>query len=271
MIQVRLTDAVLPGNFGIGNAAREKDVPVSGPGGEIRAASFRGGGTIGGGEPHGHAAGQDAMFGAVRFADADIAPVVAGIRAREAIDVEHPLIVGRPTGAEEEVSWLALDFLAISAGQVAGPNLIAFGRGQMKGDPLTVVAETESVGQAFTRLGKVADAGAVEIHADDLSDLVLHDLHEKAVVADKQCRSFKGSDAVLGAEFFQRAADQIVDPDVRRCLSVVLVERPSRSVAARFHAQKDDAASVREQRTGLPGGLIGDVEVKSTSVRCRRS
>ena len=49
---------------------------------------------------------------------------------------------------------------------------------------------------------------------------------------------------------------------MRRGLRVILAERPPWAVAAGFHAQEEDAASVGEDRSGLPGGLVGLVELE---------
>ena len=53
-----------------------------------------------------------------------------------------------------------------------------------------------------------------------------------------------------------------MNPEVRRGLRVILVERPPGAVAPGLHAQKDHATAVGEDRPGLPGGLAGLVELE---------
>ena len=53
-----------------------------------------------------------------------------------------------------------------------------------------------------------------------------------------------------------------MNPDVRRGLRVILVERPAGAVATGFHAQEEKSAAIGEDASGLPGGLTGLVELE---------
>ena len=57
---------------------------------------------------------------------------------------------------------------------------------------------------------------------------------------------------------------QVVDPQMGRGLCVKRLERASRSVPAFFHAEKENAPSVRKEGGGLPGDLIGHVEIETS-------
>lgn len=262
VVEIGLADAVLPGDDGSRKAAGEEDFSVTRPLKKIGTGSAGFGGAVGGGEPHLHTGGESAIFGAIAFADADIGSVVTGIGGGNAIGVEEPLIIGRPTGSEEEMAGFGLDELTMVALKIAGPDLITLGRGEVVGDAFAIVAEAEAVGETFAGSGEITGVCAVEIHADDATDAILDDLHEEAIFADEEGGGFEGGDAVFGADFLKGACFEIVDPGVGGSLGVVFVEGFSGAVAARFHAEEEDAVSIREEGTGLPGGLIGDVEIE---------
>lgn len=146
--------------------------------------------------------------------------------------------------------------------EIAGPDLIALGGGEVIGDAFAIVAEVEAVREAFAGSGEIAGVGAVEFHADDTTDAVLDDLHEEAIFADEEGGGFEGGDAVFGADFLESAGFEIVDPSVGGGLGVVFIEGFSGAVATGFHAEEEDAVSIGEEGSGLPGGLIGDVEIE---------
>ena len=67
-------------------------------------------------------------------------------------------------------------------------------------------------------------------------------------------------DEARAMRLLQGAGLEVVNPEVRRGLRVILAERPPGAVAPGLHAQHEDTAAVGEDRCGLPGGLAGPVE-----------
>ena len=96
-----------PGNLGSRKAARKEDGAVAGPCGHVRSASPSFRVAVRRREPHGLSAREHAVLAAIGATDADIGPVVPRFFAGEAVDIEDPASVRRPTGAEVEVPRLA--------------------------------------------------------------------------------------------------------------------------------------------------------------------
>src|SRR6266567_4920434 len=68
----------------------------------------------------------------------------------------------------------------------------------------------------------------------------------------------------MGGDFAERVPIQIVNPEMCRCLGVVLLEGPSGTVAPRLHAEKNRALTIREKRPRLPGRLARYFEIQVT-------
>src|SRR5690349_19993985 len=100
---------------------------------------------------------------------------------------------------------------SMSATDVAGPNLVASGTGQMIGDAAFVRTETEASRQAFPRAGKLAGVRAVEVHAEALTNLVPDDLHEHSFVIQQELRRIKRGHPVASGDLFRQLGIQIIN------------------------------------------------------------
>src|SRR6185503_21234609 len=109
-------------------------------------------------------AGQDAMLAAVGPADTQIRPVMGRILFEVAILVENPLAVGRPAGAEVNMVGMPGEADALAAFDIADPDFVAAGTGQMKGHAPAIRTQAQPVGQAFTGAGEIAGIGPIEVH-----------------------------------------------------------------------------------------------------------
>ena len=237
-----------PRDLGSREASGKEDGAVARPGGHVRSASPSFRVAVGRREPHGLSAGEHAVFAAIGATDADVGPVVPRVFAGEAVDVEDPAPVRRPTGAEVEVPRLGGDADAVRSVGVAGPDLVALRTREMEGNPPPVGTEAQAIGEALAGASELACVGPVEANAEDLADLLAHDLHQDSVVAQQEGRGHEWCQSILGADFVQGTGLEVVEPEVRRSLGVVLVERPPRAVAPRFHAQEDHTPAVGEHR-----------------------
>jgi len=92
--------------------------------------------------------------------------------------------------------------------------------------------------------------------------LIAYYLNQDPIVAHQQCRRIKDRQTIAFGDFGQSVTFQIVDPKMCRCLVVILGKRPTRSIAPRFHAEKNHAPSVREKWSRLPGNLVRHFEVE---------
>src|SRR5207253_1717225 len=81
-------------------------------------------------------------------------------------------------------------------------------------------------------------------------------------LTQQEGRRLERRQAILRADLFQGTVLEVVDPEVRRRLRVILAERPPGAIAPGLHTQKNHATAVGEDRPGLPGGLAGLVEVE---------
>src|ERR1041384_7167406 len=147
-----------------------------------------------------------------------------------------------------------------SALHVAGPNLVARGTGEMVGHTPAIRTEAEAIGQTFARTRELARVGSIEVHAEQLANLVAHYLHEHALVVEQEPGRVEYRHPLPRGDLLQGAGIKVVNPKVRRGLRVVLLERLAGTVPPRFHAQKQHSMSVREKRAGLPGDLISHIE-----------
>ena len=133
----------------------------------------------------------------------------------------------------------------ISAVGVARPNLVALARRQMECHAALVRAEAQPVRQSFAGARELAGVGAVEVHAEDLADFIAHNLREDALISHEQRGRVKHREPFLHCDFGQRLAVEVVEPEMRRRLSVVFVERTARPVAPRLHAEKHHTPAIR--------------------------
>src|SRR5206468_1678961 len=122
----------------------------------------------------------------------------------------------------------------------------------------------EAIGKAILSACELASVGAIQVHTEDLADLIAHNLNQHAMVAEQQRRRIKDSHSVARGNLLQFARVQIVNPKVGRRLRVVFVKGAAGSVPSRLHAQQQHPASVREGGARLPGGLVWDIEIKVT-------
>src|SRR3989442_8364821 len=152
------------------------------------------------------------MVGAVRTADADVRPVVPGAALEVTVLVQNPLPVGRPARAKIEMVRVSEDADAICAVRIARPDLVASRAREMERYAPSVRAKTQPVREPFAGPRKLAGVGAIELHAENLPDLVPHDLHEDALIADEQRRRVENCEALAGRDFRQRIAVEIVKP-----------------------------------------------------------
>jgi len=132
----------------------------------------------------------------------------------------------------------------VRAFDVAGPDLVTLWAGQMIRDAPAVGTQTEPVGEALAQARELARVAAVEVHAENLPALIAHDLHEQPFVGHEQRRCVEWSQAIARGHFGQCAVVEIVEPEVRRRLVIILVERPARTIAPRLHAEEDHTATV---------------------------
>src|SRR3954469_14530796 len=151
---------------------------------------------------------------------------------------------------------------AVLAVSIARPDFIATRARKVECHAAPIRAEAQPVRQAFARACELAGASAIEVHAENLSDFLAHDLDEDTVIPKQQRGRIKNSKALAGDNFGQGIRVEMIKPKMRWCLRVVFFERPSRSVASSFHAKEDDASSVGQKRTRLPGDLIRQLEIE---------
>lgn len=187
---------------------------------------------------------------------------MAGIVLEEAILKDKPFAVRGPGGAEVEMIWMGGDELAIAALRVTGPDLVTLRTGDVERDALVVRTDAEAVGQSFAVFGEGTGIGAIEVDAEDLAGFAAWHLHKNTVVADEGLWGVENFAAVFCGDLGERFGVEVVEPEMRGCERVVFVERAAGTIAALFHAEKDDAAAVRQKRAGLPGDLVRDVELE---------
>src|SRR5262249_17884949 len=84
----------VPGDLGTGEARREEDGAVAGPGRHVGSAAAGLRVAVARREPHGLPAREHAVLAAVGAADADVGPVVPRVLGGAVVDVEDPSAVG---------------------------------------------------------------------------------------------------------------------------------------------------------------------------------
>jgi hypothetical protein len=153
---------------------------------------------------------------------------------------------------------------AVAARGVASPNLVPGTAREMISYAPAIWTEAEAVGESLVRAGKSARIRAVEVHAEDLADLVADDLDQHPAVGEQQLRGVEDRHPVARRDFLERAGINIINPKMSRGLRIILVERASGSIPPFFHAEQDQATAVREEAAGLPGFLVGRIELEVT-------
>lgn len=244
MIDVGATSLEFPRDFGVRQAAREENLAVGSPCRNVRAAAARFHVAIAGGEPHRLAASEDLVLRAIRTSDADIGPVVAGILSGETIDVQDPATVRRPARPEVKMTGLRGDSNSILPFKVGRPDLVSLTGREVEGDPFLVGTEAETVWQSFARGGEFAGIAAVQADSEKLADILANDLDQESVIVQEQRGSDERGEPVLVDDFGEGSGLKVVHPNVRRRLRVVFGKRFAGSVASRFHAEEEDAATV---------------------------
>ena len=87
---------------------------------------------------------------------------------------------------------------------------------------MPVGAEAQAIGESLAGPRELAWVGPVEANAEDLADVLAHDLHEEPVgLAQQEGRRLERCQAILGADLFQGAGLEVVNPEVRRGLGVI--------------------------------------------------
>lgn len=176
---------VFPGDFGVGESAREEDLAIVSPSGEAGASATVGEVTVGRPKPHGLSFGQCLEVRAIGARDADVTPVMAGVVPEVTRLKGEPASIGRPTRPEVEVVGMSCDLDTICAINGAGPDLVALRARQMIGNAPAIRAQAEPIGQTFTQSRELAGIRAIQIHAVDLSTCIADDLHEDPFVRDQ--------------------------------------------------------------------------------------
>src|SRR6185369_13119432 len=108
----------------------------------------------------------------------------------------------------------------------------------MKCHPSPIGAEAEAVRKPLIGSRELPGIRSIEIHAEDLTNLVAHYLYQHTVIVEQQLRRVKHRHTVQRGDFFESARIKIVNPQMGRSQGVVLIEGPARTVATVFHAQE---------------------------------
>ena len=123
-----------------------------------------------------------------------------------AVDVEDPAAVGRPARAEVEVARFRRDADPVRTIGVTRPDLVTLRACEMVSDPFAVGTQAQAIGKSLAGPRELARVRPVEANAEDLADVLPHDLHEqpvslpeqeepasRTVPGDPWCRSLSGS------------------------------------------------------------------------------
>src|SRR5260221_431688 len=87
---------------------------------------------------------------------------------------EQPLAVRRPTWAEVQMIGVTGHEDAVTAVDVASPNLIAARTGDMVGHPSAIRAEAHAVRKPLGQAREFPCIAAIQVHAENLAALVAH-------------------------------------------------------------------------------------------------
>lgn len=262
VVGVRALGLILPRDLRVGQPAGDQDGSVEGPGGHVGSTASMLRIPVGRCKPVGLPLREESGLSAIRAADADIGPVMAGIRFIAAVLVENPLTIRRPARSEEEMVGIPCEACAVGAVDIARPDLVPAWTREMERDATAVRAEAQSVGQSLACARKLPRVCAIEVHAEDLPDPISHYLHENTIVAHEQGRGIENGKPLPIGDLSERLLIEVVDPEVRGSLRIVLLKRTSRTVTPLLHAQEDHAATIGEERTRLPGDLVGHFEIE---------
>src|SRR5437870_6669938 len=97
---------------------------------------------------------------------------------RLAVLISQPLPVPGPGRSEKNVSWARRDPYPTAAFQVRGPNLVPGTRRKMISHTPAIGTQAEAIRKTILGPSELARLGAVQIHAEDLADLVANNLHQ---------------------------------------------------------------------------------------------
>ena len=263
VVRVRTLRLVFPGNLAAWELSRKENGAVSSPREHIGPSAAVSRTAVAGAEPVVLSPGQDPLLRSVGAADADIGPVVARILPEVAVQVGEPCSIGRPYGSEVEMFRMGRNEDAAASFEIAGPDLVARRAGQVKGDPPPLPVEAEAIGEAFSRSRELTGIAAIQVHAEDLSDLVAEDLDQHAFVVQQQLGSVEDRHPIPGGDFGETFFLEVIGPDMRGRPGVVPGEGAARAVPSRFHAQEQDSPAVAEEPGRLPCHLVRLLEIEN--------
>src|SRR5262245_32436249 len=90
---------------------------------------------------------------------------------------------------------------AILALRVARPTFVAARAREMKGHAPALWTQAQTVGQTLAHARELERIRAVEVHAEDLPDLIAHDLDEESFLTQEQCGRVKDRQSITRRDF----------------------------------------------------------------------
>src|SRR5437762_10275919 len=91
-----------------------------------------------------------------------------------AVLVQNPPSVRRPARAKVKMIRMSDNAHPIRAIGIARPNLVSARAGKMERHAPPIRTETQAIGQPFTRARELTSVGAIQMHAENLPDLIPH-------------------------------------------------------------------------------------------------
>src|SRR2546423_5802538 len=88
--------------------------------------------------------------------------------------VQNPPSVRRPARAKVKMIRVSDNAHPIRAIRIARPNLVSARTRKMERNAPPIRTETQAIGQSFARTRELTSVGAIQIHAENLPDLVPH-------------------------------------------------------------------------------------------------
>src|SRR5208282_1539658 len=164
-----------------------------------------------------------------------------------AVLIEDPIPVGRPTRSEVQMIWRARHQHLVRTIDVTAKDPVRWRARNVQRDALAVRAQTNAIRETFVGLRDLLLMSAVQVHRKQTCPAALNDLDDHPLLArQNHTRSIKWRDSLRFGNLGKRAAVQIVYPDMRWDLMVVLVE----GFAVRInllHAQEDHPPAIRQE------------------------
>jgi hypothetical protein len=172
--------------------------------------------------------------------------------------IEDPFAIGGEGGAEHELAFGAVDFLAVGAiGVYCGDAVVG-----VVGELATIGGEADAVDELVGG-GDGLGVAAVEIDGVEALFAVLVDGDGEAVfTGHEQAGGDEIAESLLGGEFLAATGFHVIKPEVGLALRVVFVEGFGAPAGDEFERHKDGAAAVAEEAIGQPADVIGLVEVE---------